>query len=126
MTQGTTIVRNGGRGSDLDQPHIDASVELRNIPVGITHGSGAPIMVSGLEQRVHTLTQQILRLEQLVSNLSRQIESLRATELEESSETIHVRPLSERRVNVKVRRREAAGFRFIEDGEETASNGTED
>lgn len=118
MTQGKMTMRSKGRGIDLDQPHIDASVELRNIPLGIFPSSGDPIKMFGMEQRIDTLTREIIRLEQLVYSLSQQVESLQAAEPEETSEILELRPLSEKRVNVKIQKREAARFHYVGEDEE--------
>ena len=126
MAMNRMTVSGGGRVSDPDRPYINTSIELHNIPWWMTPSSGDPIMALGLEQRIETLTRNILRLEELVRNLSHQIDSLETTELEQRSESIQVPPLSQRRVNVKIQRREPASFRFIEDDEETTSSGTED
>jgi hypothetical protein len=125
MTEERMTVRS--RGLSLDPPHIDASVELRNIPLGIFPGSGeATMTMFTLEQRVEILTQEIKRLERLIYSLSQQIESLQPGGPEEASDILDLQPLSRSRVNAKVRKYyEPARFRIIEDAEDTDPEDTE-
>lgn len=133
MTDNTMSIRGEGRaGVYIRQgyPHaeqlVDVSVELPNAPWGGFPGSGPPTMATfGLEQRIDVLSQEIRQLKQLIYDMSQQLQSLQEVELEETSEILNLPPLSKKRVNVKVRKREPARFRFVENGEETDSDDTE-
>jgi hypothetical protein len=119
-------VRSGGRVSDPDRLYLNTSVELPGIPWGLSPSSGDPIMTLGLEQRIETLTQEIMRLEQLVNKLSHQIQSLQPGEVEETPEILDLQPLSRTRVNAQVRRyNEPARLEIIEETEYTDSEDNE-
>jgi len=77
-------------------------------------------------QIIEAQNQEIRRLRQRILALSQELKSSKEGDPEEPSEILDLPPLSKRRVNVKVRKREPARFRFVENGEEADSDDTEE
>lgn len=118
MAMNRMTVRSGSRVSGPDRPYINTSVELRDIPWGMTPSSGDPLMTLGLEQRIEALTREIRGLEELVNNLYHQLQSLQPGQREETPEILDLQPLSRTRVNAQVRRyNEPARLEIVEETE---------